>query len=72
MNESELKKRNMADGQNGFSFRGAKLWSNLAIEIKSAPTIINFKNLNWNGLWHSSLDELFIYLPYLFLCLLSS
>ena len=41
-----IPKRNTANGQKGFSFRGAKLWNSLSTEIKSAPSIINFKNFS--------------------------
>ena len=43
-----IPKRNTDNGQKGSSFRGAKLWNSLSTEIKSAPTIINFKNLSQN------------------------
>ena len=43
-----IPKRNTTNGQNGFSFRGAKLWNSLSTEVKSTPTIINFKNLSQN------------------------
>ena len=43
-----IPKRNTASGQKGFSFRGSKLWNSLSAEIKSAPTLISFKNLSQN------------------------
>ena len=32
----QIPKRHTANGQKGFSFRGAKLWNSLSSEIKSA------------------------------------
>ena len=43
-----IPKQNTASGQKGFSFRGSKLWNSLSAEIKSAPTLISFKNLSQN------------------------
>ena len=43
-----IPKRNTASGQKGFSFRGSKLWNSLSADIKSAPTLISFKNLSQN------------------------
>ena len=43
-----IPERNTTSGQKGFSFRGSKLWNSLSAEIKSAPTLISFKNLSQN------------------------
>ena len=41
----QIPKGNTANGQKGFSFKGAKLWNCLSTEIESAPSSINFRTL---------------------------
>ena len=49
----QIPKRNTANGQKGFSCRGAKLWNSLSTEIKWAPATTKFKTVlkivcNWS------------------------
>ena len=61
-----MPKRNAANGQKWFSFRGAKLWNSLPTELKSAPTITTFKDYLY--ILYSLLNELIIYVfMYLFI-----
>ena len=64
----QIPKRYTANGQKGFSFRGAKLWNSLSTEIKSERTITNFKTALY--IMYSLLCGLIIYLFNLFLIFL--